>query len=240
MPREGALAGEPCCNGHVVTPERLAQLRVSYEQGTLAEADLAEHPLAQFQRWFEEACAAGVAEPNAMVLATADGAGRPSARTVLLKGVDARGFVLFTNHTSRKGRELAVNPWASLVFPWLLQHRQVVVVGGAEPVTEAETAAYFSSRPRDSQLGAWISRQSAVIADREVLRERERVLRARFDEAVPVPPFWGGVLVRPETIEFWQGRASRLHDRLRYRWTGTTPAPDLAAPAGWTIERLSP
>jgi len=222
----------------VVTPERFEELRVSYEQGTLAEADLAGSPLEQFRRWFDEACAAGVAEPNAMVLGTAAD-GQPSARTVLLKGVDERGFVFFTNLTSRKGVELAANPRASLVFPWLALHRQVIVIGRALLVSRAETAAYFHSRPRDSQLGAWASRQSEVIADRRVLDERAAATRERFPGTVPVPDFWGGVLLAPATVEFWQGRPSRLHDRLRYRWRGPAESVDLGA-EDWAVERLSP
>ncbi len=203
----------------------LASLRQEYAAAGLAAADLAPTWEAQFGRWFEQARV--LREPNAMVLATADGP--PSARTVLLKGVDT-GFVFFTNRTSRKGRELAANPCASLVFPWFDLERQVIVQGRVEQVTEAETEAYFHSRPRGAQLGAWASHQSTVISGREVLELRRAELEQRFPDAVPVPPFWGGSRVVPASVEFWQGRPDRLHDRLRYRLAGSD----------WVVERLSP
>ncbi|MCU1594113.1 MAG: pyridoxamine 5-phosphate oxidase [Frankiales bacterium] len=204
----------------------LSSLRQEYTAAGLSEADLAETWHEQFARWFADARV--LREPNAMVLSTADGA--PSARTVLLKAVDERGFVLFTNRTSRKGRELAANPVASLLFPWIDLERQVVVRGAVEQVTQAETDAYFHSRPRGAQLGAWASRQSSVIRDRSVLDQRLADLDRRYPDEVPVPPFWGGTRVLPETVEFWQGRPNRLHDRLRYRLDAGT----------WVIERLAP
>lgn len=207
----------------------LADLRRDYTRAGLSEADLAPTWHEQFGRWFTEA--AGLREPNAVVLATADASGVPSARTVLLKDVDERGFVVYTNATSRKGRELAANPRAALVFPWVDLERQVVVDGDVAPVSRAETEVYFRSRPRGSQLGAWVSRQSSPLPGREVLEERQAALEQRFAGAeVPVPDFWGGVRIAPRAVEFWQGRPSRLHDRLRYR----------AADGGWVIERLSP
>jgi pyridoxamine 5'-phosphate oxidase len=209
-------------------PPDLASQRRHYADEGLSESDLAATWLEQFRHWY--AGAAGLREPNAMVLATATPEGVPSARTVLLKGVDERGFVLFTNHTSRKGRELTANPRASLVFPWVELERQVLVSGSAEHVSAAETEEYFRSRPRASQVGAWASRQSTVVT-RAALEERQAELEARFAGGdVPVPPFWGGVRVVPVSVEFWQGRPSRLHDRLRYR----------LADGSWLVERLSP
>jgi len=209
---------------------RLADLRRDYARAGLAEADLAPTWPEQFARWFDEA--AQLLEPNAVVLATADRDGVPSARTVLLKGVDGRGFVVYTNATSRKGREASENPRASLVFPWVELERQVVVAGDVERVAEAETQAYFRSRPRGSQIGAWVSHQSAVIPGREVLERRRAELEERFAGGeVPLPPFWGGLRVVPRSVEFWQGRPSRLHDRLAY-----VLGPD----GGWQVERRSP
>ena len=216
----------------------LRDLRVHYDMGTLSEADLAEAPLPQFRAWFDEAVAAGLAEPNAMVVATVSTEGVPSARTVLLKDVDARGFAFYTNLTSRKGREIADARRVSLVFPWYDLHRQVVVIGEAIEVPRDEAASYFASRPRESQLGAWTSHQSQVIADRSVLDARYADLAQRFPDTVPLPDFWGGWIVVAETVEFWQGRESRLHDRLRFRRTGADVALDDTR--GWTVERLSP
>lgn len=208
----------------------LSGFRRSYEAAGLAEADMAATPAEQFVLWFAEAVSAGLPEPNAMVLATAAADGTPSARTVLLKGHDAEGFRFFTNHTSRKGRDLAENPRASLVFPWHPLQRQVIVAGEVTLLPEAETAAYFRSRPYGSRLGAWASHQSSVLGSRAELDARYAELEARWPSEVPVPDFWGGYLLRPLTVEFWQGRVSRLHDRLRYRRTGRD----------WTLERISP
>ena len=216
----------------------IADLRVTYAQGTFEPSDLAEHPLAQFRAWFDAAVAAGLDEPNAMVLATADEEGHPSARTVLLKGADPRGFTFFTNLTSRKSRESIANPHAAITFPWYPLHRQVTASGAVEVLPREEVAEYFHSRPRESQLGAWASEQSTVIADRGVLDDRWRELDRRYSDEVPVPDRWGGWLIRPTMIEFWQGRPSRLHDRLRYRATAEYPSLDDAG--SWVVERLAP
>jgi len=198
--------------------------------GGLREDDLAGDWAAQFSRWLAEAVAFGMPEPNAMIVATASPEGRPSARTVLLKGVDERGFTFYTNYGSRKGREASANPFASVVFPWYPMHRQVVVCGPLVRVDRAESEAYFAIRPRDSQLGAWASNQSQVLADRVDLERAFAEAATSFPEEIPAPPNWGGLRVVPETVEFWQGRPSRLHDRLRYRKVAK----------GWTIERLAP
>ncbi|MDA3022956.1 MAG: pyridoxamine 5'-phosphate oxidase [Actinomycetota bacterium] len=218
---------------------QIADLRVSYDTGALAVADLDRQPLAAFSAWFTAANSGEVIEPNAMVLATADAAGAPSTRTVLLKAADSRGFTFYTNLHSRKSRELHANPNTSATFPWFSMHRQVVVVGRAELVARDEVAEYFASRPRDSQIGAWVSRQSEVIEDRSILDERFHELVDDYvDIDVPLPDFWGGWLIRPVTIEFWQGRTSRLHDRLRF--TARHAEAALDDPSAWTLERLSP
>jgi len=210
----------------------LADLRKDYSLSGLLEKDLARDPFRQFDKWFQEAEAAKLNEPNAMTLATATRDGRPSARTVLLKGVDGRGFVFYTNYESRKGRELAENPRASLLLPWIALERQVIIEGALAKITREESAAYFHSRPRASQLGAWVSQQSAVITGRSVLEDAMKALDKKYAGVeVPLPPAWGGYRLAPETVEFWQGRRSRLHDRLRYR---------REASGSWTIERLAP
>jgi pyridoxamine 5'-phosphate oxidase len=207
----------------------VADLRREYSLAGLDEADLAPTWVAQFGRWFDDA--AVLREPNAVVLATATPEGVPSARCVLLKAFDARGLVVFTNLTSRKGREALGNPRATLLFPWIDLERQVIVEGAVEEVTRAETEAYFRSRPRGSQVGAWASRQSTVLASREELEQRWAALEEQFaDQEVPVPDFWGGLRVVPSAVEFWQGRHSRLHDRLRYRLDRSK----------WLVERLAP
>ena len=209
----------------------LARMRQEYSERGLRKADVVADPLDQFTRWFDEACSAPILEPNAMTLATVDAAGQPSARTVLLKAVDRRGLTFYTNLESRKARELAANPQAALLFWWPPQGRQVRFEGEIEPVDDAEADAYFATRPRGSQIGAWASAQSNVVADRGTLEAAEREIAARFaDRAVPRPPFWGGYRLVPTRVEFWQGRINRLHDRLRYTRRGE----------GWDIERLAP
>lgn len=216
----------------------VADLRVTYAEGTLNPQDLAANPLSQFRSWFDEAVASDlVVEPNAMVLATASADAHPSSRTVLLKGADERGFSFFTNLDSRKSSELRGNPRASVTFPWFAMHRQVVVVGDVEELGRDEVLAYFRSRPHESQLGAWVSAQSTVIESREALDQHWEELHVQYPPGteVPLPDFWGGWLIRPQTVEFWQGRPSRLHDRLRYRGTGL-----LSDATSWTVERLAP
>jgi len=212
-------------------------MRLAYNRGTLVEADLAPNPLAQFRQWLADAVAEGIVEPNAMVLSTVSAEGVPSARTVLLKEADARGFAFYTNLTSRKGRELEATRRAACVFPWLPLHRQVVVVGTTIEVSRDEAADYFASRPHGSRLGAWASRQSVVIDNRAVLDDRHAQMLERFPDDVPLPDFWGGWIVVPESVEFWQGRESRLHDRLRYRRVREGGLDDAGA---WVVERLSP
>jgi pyridoxamine 5'-phosphate oxidase len=213
-------------------PIAFAELREEYEAQGLSERDLAPEPFAQFQLWFGQAVAAGLPQPNAMTLATVGVDGRPAARMVLLKGLDEQGFVFYTNYESRKGAELAANPWAALVFYWFELHRQVRVEGQVARVSAEESDAYFASRPLGSQIGACASPQSQVIAGRDALDVRVRELDAAYvDHAPPRPPYWGGYRVIPTSIEFWQGRLNRLHDRLRYRQDEA---------GGWLVERLAP
>lgn len=212
---------------------RLAHVRRSYETTGLDESVLAASWLEQFERWLADVFEAGLAEANAAVLATADPQARPSARTVLLKGVGPEGFTIYTNLASRKGREALANPRAALVFPWTELHRQVVVTGAVEPVPDAEADAYFASRPRGSQLSALASPQSRVVASREILERARQEIVARYAEGdeVPRPAHWGGLRIVPDCVEFWQGRPDRMHDRLRFR---------LDVMTGWIVERLAP
>jgi pyridoxamine 5'-phosphate oxidase len=210
----------------------LADLRREYMQAGLDESDAQGDAMRQFEQWFDQALSAGVDEPNAMTLATVGPEGRPSARIVLLKGFDARGFTFFTNYRSRKGRELAQNPHAALVFFWPALERQVRIEGDVAPVTRQESELYFHTRPIGSRLGAWASNQSEVIESRQVIEQRHAELMARYaTQTVPLPEYWGGYRLTPRTLEFWQGRLSRLHDRLLY-----TIQPDGA----WLRQRLSP
>ena len=208
------------------------QLRAHYSDAGLARADLDPDPLVQFGRWLDEAGGAGIVEPNAMLLATVSGAACPSQRSVLMKGFDENGFVFFTNRGSRKARQMRENDAVSAVFPWYALHRQVLIEGRVHPIGEAASAAYFHSRPRNAQLGAWASRQSETVASRRVIEEQMAQATERFGEGeIPLPPFWGGYCIHPQRIEFWQGRTHRLHDRICY-----TRNPESA----WEISRLFP
>jgi pyridoxamine 5'-phosphate oxidase len=213
----------------------LARLRREYGDRGLDLGDLADDPVEMFRRWLDETVAARLHEPNAMVVTSVSAEGRPSARMVLLKGLDERGFVFYTNLESRKAQEIEANPHVSLLFPWQDLQRQVRVEGRATPVSAEENEAYFASRPRESQLGAWASPQSRVVASRSALDERYGGVLAQFAEldAVPLPPFWGGLRVEPLAVEFWQGRKGRMHDRLVYRRADDPTAP-------WTVDRLAP
>lgn len=211
----------------------IENFRKEYMAHTLDEADVSPGPVRQFERWFEDALAARLPEPNAMTLATADASGRPSARIVLLKGFGEEGFSFFTNYQSRKGQNLAAQPWAALVFFWQELQRQVRIEGIVEKLGPEESTAYFQSRPPGSQAGAWASPQSQVIGSREVLARKMDEVEAQFagQERLPRPPHWGGYLLRPALVEFWQGRPSRLHDRIQYT---------LMHDASWKMERLAP
>jgi pyridoxamine 5'-phosphate oxidase len=210
----------------------LAALRRSYAMASLSEQDVHPDPFVQLEQWLQQAISSELIEPSAMTLATATAEGRPSARVVLLKGLDRRGLVFYTNYESRKGMELAQNPQAALLFFWPELERQVRIEGRVERVSPEESTAYFQSRPKESQLGAWASPQSRVIEGREVVEQRYAEMAAQFkhDEVLPLPPFWGGYRVVPEYFEFWQGRPSRLHDRIGYTLEGHS----------WQIVRLAP
>jgi pyridoxamine 5'-phosphate oxidase len=211
----------------------IADLRQNYTLAGLSETDVAADPMQQFQVWFQQALDANLIEPNAMTLATATPDGKPTARIVLLKGVSERGFVFYTNYESQKGQQLIANPYAALVFLWDKLERQVRIEGKVEQLQTKESEAYFHSRPRASQLGAWASNQSRVIRDRNILEQKLTDLKAQYteDTTIPLPPHWGGFCVIPNRIEFWQGRPNRLHDRLVY---------ELQTDGSWQIQRLAP
>jgi pyridoxamine 5'-phosphate oxidase len=209
----------------------IGDLRREYARARLDESSVSADPITEFARWFDEAVKAEVLEPNAMTLATANTDGAPSARIVLLKGFDARGFVFFTDYRSQKGTELERNPRAALVFYWPELERQVRIGGQVSTIAGDESEAYFRTRPRGSRISAWVSHQSQVIGSRKQLEERVPELESRFPgDDVPLPPYWGGFRVAPTAVEFWQGRTSRLHDRIRYVRDGDR----------WRVERLSP
>ncbi|HUD47623.1 MAG TPA: pyridoxamine 5'-phosphate oxidase [Candidatus Baltobacteraceae bacterium] len=210
----------------------IIETRSEYKRGALDRAELKPSPFEQFAVWFTEAIEAKVVEPNAMSLATTGKDGRPLVRTVLLKSYDERGFVFYTNLESRKGRQMAENPQVSVLFPWLALERQVIICGDVEKVSAAETASYFATRPRGSQIGAWASPQSSIITTRELLEEKWEEMKRKFaDGPIPLPSWWGGYRIVPREIEFWQGRPSRLHDRFLY---------SREAQGAWKIERLAP
>ncbi|WP_193211531.1 pyridoxamine 5'-phosphate oxidase [Luteolibacter marinus] len=209
----------------------LSDFRKEYSDRGLHREDLDVSPMVQFKTWFQQAVELGLHEPNAMSLATADALGRPLLRTVLLKYFDDGGFVFFTNYESRKARHIAENPQVSLLFPWITLERQVIVQGRAEKVSTAESLKYFTSRPRESQLGAWVSSQSSVISSRKLLMQKLGEIKDKFSHGeIPLPSFWGGFRVVPESIEFWQGGPARIHDRFLYVKAGD----------GWDVSRLSP
>ena len=216
----------------MTTTMQLAEMRRNYAARALDLADLDANPFAQFDHWMREAIETQVIEPNAMTLATADAAGRPAVRTVLLKGFDERGFVFYSNYESAKARDLAANPKVALLFPWLALERQVSAMGVAQKITAVESLKYFLSRPRESQIGAWASRQSEVISTRALLESKFAEMKARFaNSEIPLPDQWGGYRVTPQSFEFWQGRPNRLHDRFKYT---------LQSDGSWTIARLMP
>lgn len=210
----------------------VASLREEYRSGKLSKEEMADHPVTQFRHWFEEALTADLHRANAATLATATADGAPSARMILLKDFGERGFAFYTNYRSRKARELIANPQAALVFWWGPLERQVRIEGTAERVSEKMSDAYFAQRPRESQIGAWASSQSAIVGTRTELERKREAIKTKYEgREVPRPPYWGGFRLRPKTVEFWQGRAGRLHDRLRYRRTDE---------GVWRVERLAP
>ena len=216
----------------MTTTMQLAEMRRNYAARALDLADLDANPFAQFDNWMREAIETQVIEPNAMTLATADAAGRPAVRTVLLKGFDERGFVFYSNYESAKARDLAANPKVALLFPWLALERQVSAMGVSQKITAVESLKYFLSRPRESQIGAWASRQSEVISTRALLESKFAEMKARFANGeIPLPDQWGGYRVTPQSFEFWQGRPNRMHDRFKYT---------LQSDGSWTIARLMP
>ena len=208
----------------------IAEIRKEYTFAGLRRADLHHDPIQQFKNWFQSAISAGVAEPNAMTLSTVDGEGQPSSRIVLLKDVDERGFTFYTNYESRKGRELTANPRAALTIFWPGLERQVSIRGSCEKVGRDESETYFRSRPLGSRLGAWVSSQSTPIPNREYLETKLKEVTAKYGDNPPLPPYWGGYVLRPQTVDFWQGRPSRLHDRFVYTRGGDA----------WKIDRFSP
>jgi pyridoxamine 5'-phosphate oxidase len=210
----------------------LGTMRREFVNAGLSRPDLADDPIQQFAAWFEQAQASGIRMPNALTLATVSADGQPSVRTVLLKFFDARGFVFYTNYGSRKANEIEGNPRVALLFPWIDLERQVRITGRAERVSTAESAKYFLSRPRGSQIGAWVSNQSSPVSSRQLLMAKVEEMKRKYaDREIPLPSFWGGYRVAPDSIEFWQGRENRLHDRFLYS------TPDAGR---WAIERLAP
>jgi len=209
----------------------ISDYRREYTQTGLSRKTLLTSPISQFELWFKQACEVDIVDANAMTLATVSATGQPSVRTVLLKTFDQTGFIFFTNYNSQKAQQIAENPQVALLFPWTELERQIEITGYAEKISTAESRAYFSSRPKGSQLGAWVSRQSDVIQSRYVLEQQWQTMQQKFQQGkIPFPDFWGGYRVVPEKIEFWQGRVNRLHDRFEYRRNKDD----------WTVERLAP
>ncbi|NKB77039.1 MAG: pyridoxamine 5'-phosphate oxidase [Gammaproteobacteria bacterium] len=211
----------------------LKELRQLYSEQGLSQSGVEANPFAQFNIWFDQACASDTAEANGMCLSTVSADGKPSQRTVLMKGYDEKGFVFYTNHDSRKGNQIRNNTSVSALFPWLALHRQIIIEGEVSRVDDETSLAYFHSRPRGSQIGAWASKQSHRLASRAVLEEQIKEVEARFEgQSIPLPEFWGGYRIVPKRFEFWQGRNHRIHDRIIYQW--------LASELVWQTERLSP